>query len=293
MRLLEKFKVEGLARTFSDYLTKLDIDNQVAIEPDGTYEVWIVDEDDVKHAEQLLAKFRDAPGDAEYEDVSKAAKQKRKRARKEAKEEVPYIDVRTKIFGKGSVSRGNLTIFLIVVSVVVALFSQLGKNFDFLLKFFITQYTVGLSEIGDGQFWRLFTPIFIHFGPMHLAFNMLWLYDLGNMIEDRKGSWFLGIFVAIVAALSNLAQFLWSGPVFGGMSGVVYALLGYVWMKSKYDPNSRLFLHKTTVIMMLGWFFLCFTGLMGNIANAAHAGGLFIGVAWGFLTSPGRKRLFK
>lgn len=294
MRLLEKFKQERLARTFSDYLTQLDIANQVALDSDGTCEVWIIDEDDVKYAEQLLAKFREAPDDTEYKDVARKAKQKRKQARKEEKEEVPYIDVRTKVFNKtGIAPRGNVTIFLMIVSVVVALLSQLGNNFDFLLNFFITKFTVGLSEIGDGQFWRLITPIFIHFGIMHLVFNMLWLYDLGNMIEDRKGSWFFGTFITIVAVLSNLAQFLWSGPVFGGMSGVVYGLLGYVWMKTKYDPNSGLFLHKTTVTMMLIWFFLCLTGLMGNIANAAHAAGLAVGVAWGFFTSPGWKRVFK
>lgn len=294
MRLLEKFKHEEQARTFSDYLTQLDINNQVAIESDGTCEVWVIDEDDVKHAEQLLVKFRGDPDDPDYKEAAKKAGQKRKQARKEAKEAPPHVDVRTKVFGKtGLAPRGNVTLFLIIVSIVVALLSQLGKNFDFLLNFFITKYTAGLSEIGDGQVWRLITPIFIHFGIMHLVFNMMWLYDLGNMIEDRKGSWFFGIFVAVAAALSNLVQFLGWGPVFGGMSGVVYGLLGYVWMKTKYDPNSRLFLHKTTVTMMLGWFLLCWTGLLGPIANGAHTAGLVVGVIWGFLTSPGWKRVFK
>lgn len=293
MRMLEKFKEESDARIFSDYLTQLDIDNQIAIESDGTCEVWILDEDDVTNAEQLLAKFRESPGDTDYKEVAQKAKQKRKQAQKEAKAKVPYIDARTQVFGRGLAPRGNVTLFLIIVSVVVGLLSGLGARFDFLLNFFITQYTVGLKEIGNGQIWRLITPIFIHFGIMHLAFNMMWLYDLGNMIEDRKGSWFLGIFVAVAASFSNMAQFLASGPVFGGMSGVVYGLLGYVWMKSKYDPNSRLYMHKTTVTMMLVWFLLCWTGLLGPIANFAHTAGLVIGVAWGFLTSPGWKRHFQ
>lgn len=294
MRMIETFEIEELARLFSDYLTQVNIDNQVAIEPDGTCEIWVIDEDDVEHAKQMLAKFRDAPEGTDYTEISKKAEKKRKQSRKEAGEEVPHIDVRTKVFGRtGMAPRGSVTIFLMVVSIVVALFSQLGRNFDFLLNLFMTKYTVGLSEIGDGQFWRLFTPIFIHFGIMHLAFNMLWLYDLGNMIEDRKGGWFFGIFVAVTAAISNLVQFLGWGPVFGGMSGVVYGMLGYAWMKTRYDPNSRLFLHKTTVTMMLVWFFLCWTGIMGPIANGAHTAGLIVGVVWGFLTSPGRKRLFK
>ena len=291
--MLEKFNEESDARIFSDYLTQLDIDNQIAIGSDGVCEIWIIDEDDIPNAEQLLKKFRESPGNTDYSEISQKAKQKRKQAQKEANVKVPYIDARTQVFGRGLAPRGNVTLFLIIVSVAVGLFSGLGAKFDFLLNFFISQYTVGLTEIGNGQIWRLITPIFIHFGIMHLVFNMMWLYDLGNMIEDRKGSWFFGIFIVVVASFSNMAQFLASGPVFGGMSGVVYGLLGYVWMKSKYDPNSRLYMHKTTVTMMLVWFLLCWTGILGPIANYAHTAGLVAGVAWGFLSSPGWKHHFK
>jgi membrane associated rhomboid family serine protease len=77
------------------------------------------------------------------------------------------------------------------------------------------------------------------------------------------------------------------------MSGVVYGLLGYIWMKGKYDPGSRLFLHKTTVAFMISWYFLCFTGMFGPIANGAHTAGLVIGVAWGFISSPKFRQLIK
>jgi GlpG protein len=78
------------------------------------------------------------------------------------------------------------------------------------------------------------------------------------------------------------------GPFFGGMSGVVYGLVGYVWMKGKYDPAAGLFLHPWTVIMVILWFFVCLTGYVGTIANAAHAAGLVLGVAWGYLSSSRR-----
>ncbi len=291
MRLIGKLEDEDLARTFSDYLTQLDIDNQIAIESDGTFEIWVISEDDIKHAEQLLSKFLESPDDNEYKDVSKKVKKIRKQLRKEEKQQPPRVDVRTKIFRKGPTSQGSLTLLLIIISVAVSFFSGLGRNYDFLGKLFITKFLhAGLPEIAGGEFWRLLTPIFIHFGIIHLLFNMLWLKDLGSMVEDRKGSWFLGIFVIIVAVASNLAQYLVSTPNFGGMSGVVYALLGYIWMKGKYDPNSRLYLHKTIVTMMIAWYFLCLTGLMGNIANAAHTAGLVIGVAWGYLSSPHFKK---
>src|SRR5690606_13792137 len=149
-----------------------------------------------------------------------------------------------------------------------------------------------LPEIRSGQIWRLFTPMFIHFGIMHIVFNMLWLRDLGSMIEQRESSLKLLLLVLLTSAGSNLAQYSISIPVLGGgapnfagMSCVVYGLLGYVWIRGKFDPASGLELHQTTVTMMLIWLVLCFTGLLGPIANLAHLFGLLIGMGAGYLSS--------
>jgi GlpG protein len=85
--------------------------------------------------------------------------------------------------------------------------------------------------------------------------------------------------------VSNVAQFLMSGPLFGGMSGVVYGLLGYVWMQGKFNPASNLHLQRQTVRLMIIWFFVCLTGLIGPIANTAHAVGAVMGIAWGYITA--------
>ncbi len=188
---------------------------------------------------------------------------------------------------------GPLTLFLVSASVVVYLLSL--ENNHFLLKLFITErvegfsglqrITEGLFEVKHGEIWRLFTPIFIHFGLMHIFFNMLWLLDLGSMIEARQNTWVLAALVLAIAAVSNVAQYAVGSTVFGGMSGVVYGLLGYVWIRGKFDPGSGLFVHPTNVTLMIIWFFICFTGQMGDIANMAHAAGLVMGMAWGFLSS--------
>jgi GlpG protein len=68
------------------------------------------------------------------------------------------------------------------------------------------------------------------------------------------------------------------------MSGVVYGLFGYIWMKGKFDPGDGLMLHSTTIMVMLFWFVFCFFGSL-NIANGAHAGGLAVGTLWGYLSS--------
>ena len=135
----------------------------------------------------------------------------------------------------------------------------------------------------------MITPIFVHFGPVHILFNMLWMFDLGGVIERTQGSPRLGVLVGITAVVGNLAQFWWAGPDFGGMSGVIYGLLGYVWIQSQLNPRSGLVLHQVVVIMMLAWFVLCWLGVIGSVANMAHTMGLISGVVLGWLYSPNKR----
>jgi GlpG protein len=139
--------------------------------------------------------------------------------------------------------------------------------------------------VRQGEIWRLVTPIFLHFNVLHLLFNMMMLREFGSFIERRFGSAQLGLLVLGTAVLSNLGQMLWEGPNFGGMSGVDYGLLGFLWIRGKYDPRAGFELNPGSVKMMLIWLVLCYTGLMGSIANMAHTVGLLTGMAWGYYTA--------
>ena len=142
-----------------------------------------------------------------------------------------------------------------------------------------------------GQVWRLITPIFIHFGPLHLLFNMLWLRDLGAMIEIRQGMLKLALLVVVLGVASNLGQYAIGGPYFGGMSGVLYGLFGYIWLRGHCDPASGLALSSTIVWMMMIWFFLCLFGIIENVANGTHVVGLVLGVLWG--AAPMARKFFR
>ena len=179
-------------------------------------------------------------------------------------------------------SPGMFTLSFIITSVAVFLLSGMGGNKQIINNFLISAQPQGLSEILSGQFWRLFTPIFIHYTPIHILFNMYWLHIFGSQIEKLKGSKFFMTFVLALALFSNLAEFLMSGPSFGGMSGVVYGLFGYVFIKCKYDPGDGFHIDSLTAKILFAWFFLCFLGIFGSIANWAHAGGLLVGLAWGY-----------
>ena len=148
----------------------------------------------------------------------------------------------------------------------------------------------GLEQIAHGEPWRLVTPIFLHFERTtsllntHLIFNMLAFWGLAGAIEYRQGAARLGLLVLASAIISNLAQYFSTGdPRFGGMSGVIFALFGYYWMQSRYAPSSGLFMDSRTIFIYLLWFVFCLTGHAGPIANMAHAGGLGVGAAVGFL----------
>ncbi|MES2068729.1 MAG: rhomboid family intramembrane serine protease [Pseudomonadota bacterium] len=179
----------------------------------------------------------------------------------------------------------SVTIILIAICAAVAVLSGLGTSQAVLQYLYIASPgSNGYEDVMNGQVWRLLTPIFIHFGIVHAVFNLMWIWDLGRMIESIKGAWFYSVFVLLVGIASNVAQYSFThSPYFGGMSGVVYGLLGYVWMQARYRPRLGFELHKNTVIMMLVWFVVCWTGLLGPIANWAHTAGLVIGVAAGYL----------
>jgi GlpG protein len=254
--------------------------------------IWILEEDKIDAATALLVKFRTNPADPIYRAKAKNAAQLRAEEENEKAAYNKKLRTRRHLFRPLTpYSFGPLTFVLIVISVVVFILSKFGQDRAPIMSLFITDFMQGvdwtLPEIRHGEIWRLFTPMFVHFTVMHIFFNMLWLRDLGSMIESRQSSWHLLILVLIIAACSNVAQFFVAhgGPSFGGMSGVVYGLLGYVWIRGKFDPASGLFLHSYTVTMMIIWFFACLSGILGQIANTAHAVGLILGMAWGYLSS--------
>lgn len=296
MRVIGHLANESSARTFGDCLYVQGIENQVEFQKGEGWAIWVNDEDKIESAVKLLAAYRENPADPKYESQARGAAELRERQEKRDAVYRKKLRDRRQLFRPlTAYGFGPLTLVLMAICVAVFLFSRFGMNIQRVMVLSITDYDISgdyvswnssLPEIRHGQIWRLFTPIFIHFNILHIFFNLLWLRDLGSMIEGRQSSWRLAVLVLAIAAGSNLAQFyIGHGPAFGGMSGVVYGLLGYVWLRGRYDPGSGLFLHPTTVTMMLIWFVACFTGLLGQIANTAHAAGLVMGIAWGYLSS--------
>lgn len=292
MRLIGSIPDEAQARTLSDFLVTRGVSNQIDRDGDGAWSLWVHDESHVATAQTWFARFRADPAAAEFRDAPTEATKIRRNEAREAAEYRKRVRTRQSLFprmtGHGA---GFVTYALVVACVVISLFSRLGHDESLLRSLFISSPDGGLQgflpEVRAGEVWRLLTPVLIHFSAAHLLFNMLWLFQLGSMIESRQGHTRFALLTLAFALGSNLAQYAMSGPVppFGGMSGVVYGLFGYIWLRGKLDPASGLFIDRQTVVLMIVWLFVCMTGWIGPIANTAHGAGLVLGAGWGYLSA--------
>jgi GlpG protein len=282
MRKVGDFKLEKEALVFWSFLSKEKIDSSLE-EKEGEegYEIWISDEDQINEASFHYQEFLKNHDDPKFK-VKLKDKRKPESLPESKKSGFKQYNLGNK-WRSQEKSPGVVTLALIITSVAVFLISGMGKNTQVIGPFFISEeINGGLDEIISGQFWRLITPIFLHFNLLHILFNCMWLHSLGSQIEKKKGTKFFITFILCTAIVSNLSQFLITGPAFGGMSGVVYGLFGYVWIKSRLDPGDGFYIDPVVAMIMLGFFLVCFTGAFGGVANWAHAGGLIVGLGWGY-----------
>lgn len=192
----------------------------------------------------------------------------------------------------------KITYLFIALCLITAILTNLGKDesvFHYVL--IIDPHDARWTTIWKTQGWRLVTPIFLHFGWLHLIFNLTSFDMMGKMIERNKSSLFLLLFILVLAILSNLAEFFFHHHnfYFGGMSGVIYGLFAYNWMQQRYNPRyDSNPLSKSAIRIMMIWYILCWTPLLGrSIANYAHTAGFIAGLFYGLFEIKCLNRLFK
>ena len=134
----------------------------------------------------------------------------------------------------------------------------------------------------DGQWWRLFTAMFLHFGIAHLGLNMWALWDVGRLVERLLGRWQFALLFLGSATAANLLSLAVNGgnAICAGASGGVFSLYGallvFLWReRGQVDPAEFRWLLLaaggfTAVSLAMGF-------LISGIDNAAHVGGLICG----------------
>ena len=276
MKCITQFTNPRMAQAFVDYMAtrgvRLHIEQQ-----QNSYQLWLDDEDQLTLTESELSQFMRDPNHPRYQAASWKSGTTRLRM------EYPRGQFLTNLRERA----GPLTMSVMVSCIAVFILMQIAGD-ETVLSW--------LSwPDGPGQYfqvWRWVSHIFLHFSLLHIVFNLLWWWYLGGAIEKRLGSGKLFVITVISALLSGWMQAKFSGIWFGGLSGVVYALMGYCWLRGERDPQSGVFLERGLIVFSVLWLVVGYYGLFGmDIANMAHFTGLLVGLAMAFTdTQAGKKQ---
>ena len=258
---------------------------------DGHNELWVLDPSQLPAVEQLMMIWKDDPSllqKAQPESVTKASANN---------------GIVTQL------KRSPVTTILLVLTGLVAAITQLGADINTVGYFSISPFDIrnghiyfyDLAEVmAKGEYWRIFTPALLHFSVLHIVFNTLWVWDIGGKLERILGSVIWTIGVVIIAVVSNVLQYQISGyPLFGGLSGVVYGLIGFAWLLPLLNKSWPIIISKQLMIFFVVWLAIGYTPIpemigLGSIANTAHSIGLLSGgvlaVIYWLATKLGQKK---
>lgn len=329
MRELHTFHDERHANLLASVLQSQSMPAEVIAE-DGAWVVWVVSDDHREKAREVLAEFQKNPDAPEFASALKSLRQQQAEARaKDQKTRKLQVRVQDRWTG-GWWQTYPATMILIGISVAVVMLctdwqkagagggmipATCNSDESALLNALymeapgmVIETPFGdiplrgkpslLAILKSGQVWRFVTPIFLHFSILHIFFNMMWLKNLGRAIEFNRGTWRFLALILVLAVASNIGQYWWvmtyyprqSPGDFGGMSGVDFGLIGYLWMKGRTQPQQGLAIPRDQLVLAILWMLLCIGGAFGPIANAAHVAGFGAGMllgarqsAWGKL----------
>ncbi|MFE8071921.1 rhomboid family intramembrane serine protease [Marinobacteraceae bacterium S3BR75-40.1] len=262
--------------TFSRWLNSQGVEHRVT-EENGRQVLWLEDERLLRPVGLALQQYQQNPA--------------LQRAMRESPSEVR---MRYSSHWQAHPKQAPFVFATLVVAALIAWFTGFGRQGPMQWLLFVdpTQWELGsmaarwdawLATMGAGQWWRVLTPDLLHFSVSHLLFNGVMLWFLGSQIEVReKWGRFLGLLL-VSSLTANLTQYLITGPLFGGLSGVVYGALGYVWLSQQF--GRRFVMPPALMTVAMVWVVLGLTPLpealgIGRMANGAHLGGLLGGLAY-------------
>ncbi len=277
------FRQEGAAHLLANYLHSQGIPVRVQRTDAGDeFALILENNDDVLRARDITEDFLQHPGDPKYQ---QAAWQRGER-------------VRLTPQGGNSIAgmlrnamTSPFTATILVICVIIYALSLVGL-FSPIASQLMMQPVSLLMQ--NHEWWRLLGPAFIHFSILHIVFNLLWWGMLGAQIERTLGVSMLLMVFVVSAVASNVGQALFTAPLpngllpFGGLSGVVYALMGFVWWLGWLKPQWGLSIPRAIIGFMLVWLVLGYADVLWvSMANAAHTVGLITGCALAYMLSVG------
>ena len=144
----------------------------------------------------------------------------------------------------------------------------------------------------SGEWWRLFTYMFLHGGLMHILFNMWCLWDLGQLCESLYGRWTFASIYVITGISGGLASVAWNPGVLSvGASGAIFGLAGtlaasfylgeFSLPRVAIQGTFRSLAFFIGFNVLFGFGYNLFSAGSSGIDNACHIGGLVSGLALG------------
>lgn len=139
----------------------------------------------------------------------------------------------------------------------------------------------------SGQWWRLFTYMFVHGGVVHIAMNMWCLWSIGGLCESLYGRWTYAAIYVITGIAGGLTSVGWNPGVLSvGASGALFGLTGALiasFYLGEFSFGDISIKSTLSSLLFFAGFSLFFGSVYPGIDNAAHLGGLISGLALGAL----------
>ncbi|WP_114325003.1 rhomboid family intramembrane serine protease GlpG [Candidatus Colwellia aromaticivorans] len=265
---LVQLEQHNIALLFANYLATLGIDAKVVSESKQAHMVYC-QQDKISQAKAEFDVFITKPFDKKYQ---QAAWQYGETVTINSSDVSLFANFKENFLDHA----GIVTLLVFALCWLVFIGSNIGWGQSIFNQL---QFYPHLSiDAFLAEPWRLLGPAFFHFSWLHIVFNTMWWWQLGGSIEEALGKGTLINILLISAIFSNLGQFIVSGASFGGLSGVVYALVGFIWWYGYLAPEKGLSLSKSIIGFLLFWLLLGFMDILPvNMANTAHLLGLISG----------------
>lgn len=274
MLMITSFSNPRIAQAFVDYMATQGV--VLTIQQHTQWDIWLADESQAARVQAELARFMENPADPRYLAASWQSGQTNSGLHYRR---FPFLATLRE-------NAGPFTLGILVITILVFLLMSIIGDQPVMI-WLAWPYDPSLKF----DVWRYFTHALMHFSVLHILFNLLWWWYLGGTVEKRLGSGKLVVITVISALLSGFVQYHFSGPWFGGLSGVVYALMGYAWLRGERDPQSGVFLPRGLIGFALVWLIAGWFDLFGmSIANGAHVAGLLVGLAMAFVDSQNARK---
>ena len=238
----------GAALKFADYLNSIGIKATAKPGFGANYSIYVANEADVSKAKLELLRFGNNPFAKAYNQAAWAQGKTPKRERT-VSSRAGFLSFSMGTYTWSLMSLTSIIEVICLLIFVLGLVPDLERAILGALSWYHWDQVVA-----DFQVWRVLTPIFLHFGIIHILFNLVMFEAFARPIERHFGA------------------------IFGGLSGVVYGVIGYMGVLSRrHDLPGDLRLPPGLLLVSI--IFIGIGFFLSGIANICHLGGLLVGMA--------------